>query len=236
MSSSLWPHALRMPGLPVHHQLPELTQTHVYRVGDAIQPSHPLLFPTPFAFNLSQHQGLFKWVNSSHQVAKVLEFQLQHQSFQWIFRTDFLWSGMDWELDYKKAELQRIDPFELWCWRRLLRVPWTARRSNQSILREISPECWLEGWYWSWNSSILATSCKELTHWKRPCCWEGLGAGREGDDREWDGWKASPTRYTWVWVNSGSWWWTGRPGVLWFMGLQRVGHDWATELNWIEYK
>ena len=65
-------------------------------------------------------------------------------------------------------------------------------------------------------------------------CWEGLGAGGEGDDRGWDGWMASLTRWTWVWVNSGSWWWTGRPGVLWFMGSQRVGHDWATELNWTD--
>ena len=80
--------------------------------------------------------------------------------------------------------------------------------------------------------STLATSCEELTHWKRLWCWEGLGAGGEGDDRGWDGWMASPTRWTWVWVNSGSWWWTGRPGVLRFMGLQRVGRDWATELNW----
>ena len=76
------------PGFPVQHQLLELTQTHVHRVGDAILPSH-LLSPSPPAFNLSQHQGLFQWVNSSHQVAKVLEFQLQHQSFQWIFRTVF---------------------------------------------------------------------------------------------------------------------------------------------------
>ena len=73
-----------------------------------------------------------------------------------------------------------------------------------------------------------------LTHWKRLWCWEGLGAGGEGDYRGWDGWMASPTRWTWVWVNSGSWWWTGRPGVLQFMGLQRVGHNWATELNWTE--
>ena len=65
-------------------------------------------------------------------------------------------------------------------------------------------------------------------------CWEGLGTGGEGDDRGWDSWMASPTRWTWVWVDSGSWWWTGRPGVLWFMGLQRVGHDWATELNWTD--
>ena len=78
------------PGLPVHHQLPEFTQTHVHWVGDAIQPSHPLSSPSPPALNLSQHQDLFKWVNSSHQVAKVLEFQLQHQSFQWTPRTDLL--------------------------------------------------------------------------------------------------------------------------------------------------
>ena len=86
-------------------------------------------------------------------------------------------------------------------------------------------------WCSSWNSNTLATSCEELTHWKRPWCWEGLGAGGEGDDRGWDGWMASLTRWTWVWVNSGSWWWTGRPGVLRFMGSQRVGHNWATDLN-----
>ena len=90
---------------------------------------------------------------------------------------------------------------------------------------------WRE-WCWSWNSSTLATSWDELTHWKRLWCWEGLGAGGEGDDRGWVGWMASRTRWTWVWVNSGRWWWTGRPGVLRFMGSQRVGHDWATELNW----
>ena len=83
-----------MPGLPVYHQLPELTQTHVHWVSDTIQPSHPLSPPSPPAFNLSQHQDLFKWVSSSYQVAKVLEFQLQHQSFQWIFRTDFLQDGL----------------------------------------------------------------------------------------------------------------------------------------------
>ena len=84
----------------------------------------------------------------------------------------------------------------------------------------------------SWNSSVLATSHKELTHWKRPWCWEGLGARGEGDGRRWDGWVASPTRWTWIWVNSGSWWWTRSPGVLQFMGSQRVRHDWVTELNW----
>ena len=133
----------------------------------------------------------------------------------------------------KKAERQKIDAFELWCWRRLLRVPWTTRRSNQSILKETSPGCSLEGLMLRLKLQTLATSCEELTHWKRPWCWEGLGAG-EGDDRRWDGWMSSPNRCTWVWVNSGSWWWTGKPGVLWFMGSQRAGHGWATELNWIE--
>ena len=83
-----------------------------------------------------------------------------------------------------------------------------------------------------YNSSTLATACKELTHWKRLWCWEGLGARGEGDDRGWDGWMASLTLWTWVSVNSRSWWWTGRPGVLLFMGSQRVRHDWATDLIW----
>ena len=132
----------------------------------------------------------------------------------------------------KKAEHWKIDAFELRCWRRFLRIPWISRRSNQSILKKISPGCSLKDWCWGWNSNTLATSCEELTHWKRPWCWEGLGAGGEGDNRGWDGWMASLTRWTWVWVDSSSWWWTGRPGVLWFTGSQRVGYDWATELNW----
>ena len=87
-------------------------------------------------------------------------------------------------------------------------------------------------WCWSWNSNTLATWCEELTHLKRPWCWERLKAGGEGGDRGWDGWMASPTQWAWVWVNSGSWWWTGKPGKLQSMGWQRVGQDWATELNW----
>ena len=134
----------------------------------------------------------------------------------------------------KKAEHRRIDAFGLWCCRRLLRVPWTARRSNRSILKEISPGCSLEGLMLKLKLQYFGPSCEELTHWKRPWCLEGLEAGGEGDDRGWDGWMASPTQWTWVWVNSGHWWWTGRPGVLRFMGSQRVGHDWATEMNWTE--
>ena len=131
----------------------------------------------------------------------------------------------------KKAEFWRTDAFELWCCRRLLRVPWTARRSNQTILKEIGPEYSLEGLTLKLKLHTLATWYEELTHWKRPWCWERLKAGGEGDDRGWDGWMASLTQWTWVWVNSGSWWWTGRPGVLQSMGSQRVRHDWASELN-----
>ena len=102
--------------------------------------------------------------------------------------------------------------------------------SNQLVLREISPEYshWKD---WCWSSNLLATWCEELTHWKRPWCWERLKAGGERDDRGWDCWMASLTRWTWVWTSSGHWWWTGKPGVLQSMGLQRVGHDWATELS-----
>ena len=120
----------------------------------------------------------------------------------------------------QKTESWRIDAFELWCWRRLLRVPWMARRWNQSILKEIYPEFHWKDSCWNWNSNTLVTWCKEWTNWKRPWCWERLKAGGEGDDRKWDSWMASPTQWTWFWANSGSWWWTEKPGVLRFMGSQ----------------
>ena len=105
-----------------------------------------------------------------------------------------------------KAECWRTDAFQLWCWKRFLTVPWTARRSNQSILKEINSECSFKDWCWSWNSNMLATWCKELTHWKRSWCWERLNVGGEGDDRGWDGWMASPTQWTWFWASSGRQW------------------------------
>ena len=134
-----------------------------------------------------------------------------------------------------KAERRRIDSFELWCWRRLLRVPWTARWSNQSILKEISLQYSLEGLMLKLKLQYF-TWCEELTHWKRPWSWERLRAGGERDNKGWDGWMASPTWLTWVWASSGSWWWTGKPGMLQSMGSQRVGHDWATGLNWRRLK
>ena len=137
----------------------------------------------------------------------------------------------------KKAEHWIIDAFELWCWRRLMKVPWTARRSNQSILKEICPACSLEGLMLKLKlSNTLATWCEELTHLKRPWCWQRLRAGGEGGDRGWDSWMASSTQCTWVWANSGRWCRTGRPGVPQSMGLQRAGHDWANELNWCEQR
>ena len=132
----------------------------------------------------------------------------------------------------KKAEHWRIDAFELWCRRRPLRVPWTQRDPTSPFWRRSVLSVPWKDWCWNWNSNTLATWFEEPTHWKRPWCWERLKAGGEEDDRGWDGWMALPTQWTWVWVNSGSWWRSERPGVLQSTGSQRVGHDWATELNW----
>ena len=136
----------------------------------------------------------------------------------------------------KKAEHQRTDAFELWCWWRLLRVPWAARRSNQQIIKEISPEYWLE-------RLVLKLKLQYFGHlmWRTDSLEKILRLGkiegrRKGDDRGWDGWMASPTQRTWVWASSGSWWWTGRPGMLQSIGSQRVAHNRATGLNWTELK
>ena len=135
----------------------------------------------------------------------------------------------------KKAESWRIYAFELWCWRRLLRVPWTARRSNQSILKEVSPGCSLEGIDAEAGTPVIwPPHAKSWLIGKDSDSGRDWGQEEEGTTDGWDGWMASLTRWTWVWVNSQSWWWTERPGVLWFMGSQRVGCDWATELNWTD--
>ena len=125
----------------------------------------------------------------------------------------------------KKAKSQRIDAFKLWCWSRLLRVPWTARRQNQSILKEISPDIHWKDWCWSWNSNTWPPDAKNLLTGKDPDAGKRLRVGEEGDNRGWDGWMASPTQWTWVWVSSRSWWWTGRPGV----GKSRTGQSDGTE-------
>ena len=131
----------------------------------------------------------------------------------------------------KKAERQRTDAFELWCWRRLLRVPWTARRSNQSILKEISRGCSLEVLMLKLKLQYFGHLMQRTDSFEKTLMLGKIEGGREGDDRGWHGWIASPNLWTWVWVNSRSWWWTGRPGVLHWMRSQRIGHNWVTELN-----
>ena len=134
----------------------------------------------------------------------------------------------------KKAEHQRTDTFELWCWRRCLRVPWTAKRSNQSILKEINPEYSLEGLTLKLKLQYFghlmhrADSLEKTMNLKD---WR-LKTGGEGDDRGWDGWMASLTQWTWVWAGSGSWWWTGKPGML--QSRESQSQIWLSD--WIELK
>ena len=133
----------------------------------------------------------------------------------------------------KKAECRRTDAFELWCWRRLLRVPWTARRSSQYMLKEISPGCSLEGLMLKLKLQYFDHLRRRIDSLEKSLMLGGIGAGGEGDNRGWDGWMASPTWWTWVWLNYGSWWWTGRPGVL----RDSWGHkesDTTEQPNWTE--
>ena len=138
----------------------------------------------------------------------------------------------------KKAEPGRADAFELWCWRRLLKVPWTARRSNQSILKEVSPEYSFEGLMLKLKLQYFGHLMGRIDSFgKDPDDGKRLKAGGgEGDNSGWDGWMAPLMQWTWVWAGSGSWWCTGRPGLLQSMGSQRVRHDWATELNSVYLK
>ena len=139
-----------------------------------------------------------------------------------------------WELDYKKPECRRIDAFELWGWRRLLRVPWKARRSDQSIFEEITLRTVWKDWCWSWTSSTLATWCEELTHRKRPWCLERLKVRRDGDDRGWDSWMASPIQWTWVWVILGVG--DGQWGLACCIPWACKKSDATEQLNWMELK
>ena len=144
------------------------------------------------------------------------------------FSSSHVWM---WELDCEESWAPKNRCFWTVVLEKTLESPWTARRSNQSILKEISPGISLEGMMLKLKLQYFGYLMQRVDSLERLWCWEGLGAGGEGDDRGWNGWMASLTQWTWVCVNSGSWWWTRRPGVLWFMGSQRVGHDWATELT-----
>ena len=174
------------PGHPVHHQLPESTQTHVHWVSDAIQPSHLGHVRALSSFlccTVSSH-----WLSILHIVVCICQPPSPNS-----FSPPLSPLGVHTFVLYVCVSISALpnDAFELWHWRRLLTVPWTARRSSQSVLKEISSEYSLEG------------LMLKLTQW------------------------------TWGWASSRSWWWTGKPGVLQSMGAQRIGHDWATELNWI---
>ena len=129
----------------------------------------------------------------------------------------------------KKAEYWRIDAFELWCWRRLLRVPWTARRSNQSILKETSPGCSLEGLMLRLKLQYFGHLMRTADSLEKTLMLGKIEGRKRRDDRGWNGWMASLTQWTWVWENSGRWWRTGKPNVLQSMRLQRVRHGLGTE-------
>ena len=150
--------------------------------------------------------------SSGHVWMLELDYEESWVPKNWCFWTVVLEKTLESPLDCK--EIQPVHP--------------KGNPKGNSVLLNVH---WKD-WCWSWNSNTLATWCKELTHLKRPWCWGRLKTRGEGDNRERDGWMASLTQWTWVWVNSRSWQWTGRPGVLQSMGLQRVGHNWVTELNW----
>ena len=137
-----------------------------------------------------------------------------------------------WELDCEESWVLKNWCFWIVVLEKTLESPLDCKEIEPVHPKGDHPGCSLEGLMLKVKLQFLTTSCKELTHWKRLWCSEGLGAGGEGEDRGWDGWMASLTLWTPVWVNSRNWWWTGKPGVLQPMGSQRVGHDWATELNW----
>ena len=175
---------------------------------ESVKPSNHLILCCPLLLLPSILNGILKsrditWPTKVHTVKALIFPVVMCRCESWTI---------------KKAECRRTDAFKLWCWRSLLRVLWTARRSNQSITPNIHWEDWC------WSSNTLATWCKEQTHWKRPWCWERWRAG-EGDDRGWDDWMASPTQRTWIWANFERWWKTGKRGMLQSMGSQRVGHD-----------
>ena len=141
-------------------------------------------------------------------------------------------SGHVWMWELKKAEQRRIDAFEPCCWRRLLQVPWTTRRSKQSILRETSPEYSLEGLMLKLKLQYYGHLMWRTDSFEKTLMLGKIEDGRRRDNRGWDGWMASPTWWTWAWVSSAGWWWTGKPGMLQSVGSQRVRHDWVSELNW----
>ena len=182
----------------------------------------------------------YSFGESYDQPRQLIKKQIHHSANQCpssqgsVFFSSHIWM---WELDYKAS----------WEWKNWCFCTVVLEKTLESPLdcKEIQPVHFKGNQSWRFTGRIdveaktpttLTTWCEELSHWKIPWCWERLNAVGEGDNRGWDSWMSSPTQCTWIWVNSGSWWWTERPGVLQSMGSQRVGHKWATELNWTELK
>ena len=153
-------------------------------------------------------------------------------SHSYGFSSSHVWM---WELDYKESWVPKY-----WCFWNVVLEKTLESPLDCKEMQPVHPKG-NQSWTFIRRTDVKAeppilwppdTWCEELTHLKRPWCWERLRVGGEGDDRGWDGWMASPTQWTWVWATSESWWWTGKPGVLQFMGSLRFRHDWGTELNW----
>ena len=203
-----WARAFIGWGRGIHAGTTQSVPTVILKLSSVVWPASSWLFKAQLIFS---HRVCF------HFLRPVLRIVAVH-----------IWM---WELEYKESWALKN-----WCF---LTVVLEKSVGSPLDCKEIQPvhskglNVHWKDWCWSWNSNTLATWYEELTHLKRPWCWERLKAGGEGDDRWWDGWMASPTQWIWVWVNSRSWWWTGRPGVLWSMGSQKLtGHDWASERNW----
>ena len=177
--------------------------------------------PHPTSAPLTEHYCRFTKTNEGRYERRHSSFSQAYDQPRWHIkkqRHNFADTG-------PSSQSYDFSSHHVWMWELSYKENWVPKKKSVLNIH------WKD-WCWSWNSNPLAIWCGELTHLKRPWCWERLKAGGEGDDRGWDGWMASPTQRTWVWVNFGSWWWTGKPGVLQSMGLQRVRRDWATELNW----
>ena len=217
-----------MPSFPLYHQLLKLAQAHW--VGDAIQPSTDGDCSHEIKRRLLLRR---KAVTNRDSILKSRDITLPSKVclLKAMVFPVVMYRCECWTV--KKAESWRTDTFELWCWRRLLRVPWTAR-SNQSILKEINPPKFIGRTDAETEAPILwPPDAKSQLTGKDPDARKDWGQ-EEKRTAGWDSRMASLTQWTWVWASSGSWWWTGRPGMLWFMGSQKVRHDWVTELNWAE--
>ena len=228
MSDSLWPHELYSPWNS-SGQNTGVGSLSLLQGNFPTQGSNPgLPHCRQILYQLS-HQGSQPRQHIKKQTHCFANKGPSTQSYG--FSCSYVWM---WELDYKGSWVLKHWCFWTVVWRKLLRVPWTARRSNESILKEISPEYSLERLMLKLKLQYFGHLMQRADSLEKTLMLAKIEGERRRDDRGWDGWMASQTQWTWVWASCRSWWWTGRPGMLQFMGSQRVGHNWATKLNWTE--